>query len=426
MLRKALALQIVLVGLSATALFAQSNSLVPQNVAARHGLHRAWFTVISLDRAVGHIAHMTLHGGTLFVQTNHAMLHAIDAETGRTIWMQQIGARNRPSLEPAANDDFVAVLNGTMLHVVDRKTGKPKWERRVIGSPDGGPALSATHVFAPMSDGTIQGFPIADVKAMAWVYKSAGHIRIQPLITPTTVSWPTDRGHYYVATTEQVAIKCRIETHAPVQSQAAFWTPYLYACSLDGYVYALHEKTGKTDWKFPTGDPISKPPVAVEGRVYVVSDAHTMFCLDGATGQEAWVASGVTDFLSASPTRIYVADQVGRLLVLDAKTGARLDAMPIGAVPIKPINSKTDRIYLADRTGLVQCLHEIELTKPVMHIPPAPEKPADKAVETKPAPKKPAAAAAEGEDEAAMEEGAPAAEEGEAMEATPEEESPFE
>jgi hypothetical protein len=37
-------------------------------------------------------------------------------------------------------------------------------------------------------------------------------------------------------------------------------------------------------------------------------------------------------------------------------------------LPIKMINFQTDRIYLASDTGLIQCLHEIELPQPLNHL----------------------------------------------------------
>jgi hypothetical protein len=54
--------------------------------------------------------------------------------------------------------------------------------------------------------------------------------------------------------------------------------------------------------------------------------------------------------------------------VLDANTGSRLDVLPTEALPVKLINNQTDRIYLATETGLIQCLHETELTQPLQHI----------------------------------------------------------
>ena len=90
----------------------------------------------------------------LFVQTSDAMLYAIDAETGRTVWSQQVGSPGRSTMRPGANgraaadpsdaalvdtllnkteqtdkaisarrDKVVAVANGTTLYLLNRADG---------------------------------------------------------------------------------------------------------------------------------------------------------------------------------------------------------------------------------------------------------------------------------------------------------------
>src|SRR5690606_35278229 len=58
--------------------------------------------------------------GMLLVQTELGLLHALDAETGRTIWVQQVGSRSRPSETPSVNDKYVAVVNGMELYLLER------------------------------------------------------------------------------------------------------------------------------------------------------------------------------------------------------------------------------------------------------------------------------------------------------------------
>ena len=75
-----------------------------------------------------------------------------------------------------------------------------------------------------------------------------------------------------------------------------------------------------------------------------------------------------TQFIAASNDRVYVADRLGRILVLAADTGARLDRIPAEGLPIKLRNAQNDRIYLATEAGLIQCLREIELSEPLQHV----------------------------------------------------------
>ncbi len=354
---------------------ASADEIVPEVTAQRHGLTRAWFVQVDIDRSRSRIAHITQHKGMLLLQTDRGMVHALDAETGRTFWAQQIGHANHPSMAPAANDKFVAVVNGSYLYLANRATGLVLWQRRLGGSPGAGAAMSAQHVFVPMVNGTVEGYDIEYLDKQPekipppWIYKSDGRALIQPMVTPQTVSWTTDKGYLYVGGADKLGIKFRLKTHEAIESRPAYWTPYLYACSLDGYVYAVEEATGRTEWKFSTGDPLNEPPVAINQSVYVISNAGGMFCLDGKTGRQVWFAPRLKQFIAASPERVYASDKLGGLVMLNAKTGARQDVIPVSS-SIKLINTQTDRIVLASSTGVVQCLHETQLVEPVVYEPP--------------------------------------------------------
>jgi DNA-binding beta-propeller fold protein YncE len=374
MLRQSLSLLVAWVTLALPAGLSAQNVLIPQSTAQRHGLTKAWYSQIELDRSIDHVAYITQQGGMLYVQTTHAMVHALDAETGRKIWNVQIGRRNQISYAPGVNENLLAVINGSTMYVVERKTGRLKWERQMQGAPGAGPALGKKRIYVGMVDGMIEGYNLDETKELPFVYKSAGRILIQPVITEASLAWTTDKGYFYVADANAAKVRFRIETQGEINSPPAHWTPYLYACSLDGYVYAVNEVTGRTIWKFSSGQPINKQPMAIGDYVYILPDLGGMFCLDGKTGAEVWFAPGITDFCSASPTKIYAIDHLNRLTTLDQKTGSRLDTLPLPEIKLKLINQQTDRIYLASDNGVIQCLHEIGLEKPVLHIPPPLEK----------------------------------------------------
>ena len=64
---------------------------------------------------------------------------------------------------------------------------------------------------------------------------------------------------------------------------------------------------------------------------------------------------------------MYGFDTTGQLVVLDIESGARLDSLYTGPLPVRLSNDQTDRIYFASETGLIQCLHELELSEPLLH-----------------------------------------------------------
>ena len=181
----------------------------------------------------------------------------------------------------------------------------------------------------------------------------------------------------------------------------------IFGGSSDGYVYAVSERAGEIKWKFATSDPVVDSPVVIEDHVYVTTELGGMFCLNAETGKQVWWAPEVLHFVAAGKQRVYAADKLGRLRILDVRNGATLDTLPTSAMPIKISNGQTDRIYLATEGGMIQCLREVERINPVVYNlsrkpvpdderpktlpkpkPKSNEEGAPKAIAKKPAPKK--------------------------------------
>ncbi len=203
-----------------------------------------------------------------------------------------------------------------------------------------------------MINGQIEGYALdGSTRFSPWVYKSAGHVLNSPMTTPQTVSWTTQMGYFYVADPDGEGVRYRLETNDAIHARPGYWTPNLYAGSVNGFVYAVDESSASINWKYSIGEPINEPPVAIEDKVFVISQYRGMTCLDAEAARLLWVAPGIAQFLSASDTRLYVVDKVGRLQVLDIATGTQLASMPLVDVPLTVTNPDCDRIYLVGAPG---------------------------------------------------------------------------
>jgi len=400
---------------------APDSPIISEIAAARHGLTRPWFAQIQLDRSQGRVRFIVLHEDVLYVQTDRATVHAIDAETGETLWARQVGRPNHPSMTPGLNRDLLAVVNGSRLYVCNRFNGDLLFKVEVGGAPGAGPALSKRRAYVPMVNGMVMAYrlePLVDplfelgkktnptaeeTEAHEEMRRenirvnqqyvpplscqSLGKALVQPLVTfenegDEFVAWPTDRGFLNIGRIDLrredgFAVKYRLETDAAITARPTYLPPnpaiagdsgLIFGASRDGFVYAVREKNGETLWRFSTGEPIIQPAVVVGSRVYVATQLGGMYCLDAKTSDEIWWTRGVTQFIAASKQRIYAADKLGRIRVLSAQTGMRLDTIDASLLPMRMINAQTDRIYLATTTGLIQCLHEVELTEPIRHL----------------------------------------------------------
>jgi len=177
-------------------------------------------------------------------------------------------------------------------------------------------------------------------------------------------------------------LRYRLRTDAPIVAQPSYLPPdanvlqdsgLIIVGSEDGFVYGIHERSGDQLWRFSTGEPIVEDPVAIGRFVFVTNQLGGMYCVDAKTGSQAWWTPEVTRFLAASKERVYATDKIGLLHVLNARTGAEVDTVAASMLPIKLTNPQSDRLFLASRTGMVQCLHDPEIVDSLVRKVPAKE-----------------------------------------------------
>jgi outer membrane protein assembly factor BamB len=388
-------LAILVVGISlATPVLGQ---LISQTSAARVGLKRAWFTQVDLDPSQHRIANWLLHENLLFAVTTAGTIHALEITTGKTVWSAQVGHPEYPTLGPVANRLSVAVINGTKLMLLDRANGRLKWIRETGAAPSSGPALSEDRAFVALINGRVEAFSLKDPKRPAWYHQSFGHAYHRPVATTKSICWTTERGALYVGRLNPLSLLFRLETSGEIVAPPTAMAPYLLVGSANGNLYCVHEHSGEERWRYGSGDSITHAPAVVGDQVFITSDAPALHVLNAVTGQLQWITAGVTQFVALGKTHVYGADRNGRLIVLETKTGGMVGRLSrrsrqfssklisvSGGAPWsgrRPalINDQNDRIFLVNNVGLIQCLHEIGVSEPVIYKQPVGEPEGDAA-----------------------------------------------
>jgi outer membrane protein assembly factor BamB len=199
------------------------------------------------------------------------------------------------------------------------------------------------------------------------------------MATPEILAWSTDRGYLYVASSDEPTARFRLETGSEFVAEPAYGKPHVVCANLAGEVFVLDESTGFRQWRYSTGFPVVRPPAVVGKRVFVTNEKPALYAIDAATGEELWEVAGITQFAAASQKRVYGIDDLGRLMVLDAESGALLGQMATDGLANALTNDQTDRLVLVSDDGLVQSLREVGMKEPLHHHQPAeprPEQPA--------------------------------------------------
>ncbi|WP_428307502.1 PQQ-binding-like beta-propeller repeat protein [Lacipirellula sp.] len=386
--RRGFALSLVCIAAlsSASACWAQTQ-LVTRELAASKGLERAWFAQIPVDTNRSRVTTWYLYFDRLYGVTDSGIITALNAETGEQLWARQVGRPGYAAFGPGANSDFISVVSGGRLFMLDRHTGRVKWIRELGSAPASGPALSNTTAYVALVTGRIEGYNLKDPATQPWYYQSKGRTFLRPTVTGNVVSWPTATGFLYVGHADDPGVMWRMQTDDDIVTSPAQQSPYLYIASTDGYLYCLNEMNGQEAWRYSTGYAITSSPAVVGDMAFVASFEPALHALDSQTGQGKWVAPGISHFAARGKERVYASDRMGNLLILESATGRAVCRLPVAEGQETLVNDQSDRIFLVNDRGLVQCLHEIGVNEPIMYRQPvAPPAESDKpAGEEKPA-----------------------------------------
>ena len=134
----------------------------------------------------------------------------------------------------------------------------------------------------------------------------------------------------------------------PIVTSPAVADGVVYIASLDGYLYAIDQETGKEKWKFKSRLPIASSPAVSGGTLYFVSSAGALAAIDVATGSPKWVFAteferkfeaknlhgypsavqtipDAWDLFTSSPAvadgKVYFGSGDGNVYAVDARTG---------------------------------------------------------------------------------------------------------
>jgi hypothetical protein len=236
-----------------------------------------------------------------------------------------------------------------------------------LGSaPAAAPALSDGIAYVTFFNGRVEGYHLAKPQTFPWYSQSVGRIVHSPTVSGSVVSWPTDRGYLYVAkANEPPRVLYRIETDAPATAPPSESHPFLYVTAADGHVYCFNALSGKEAWRYSMGYVATGRPAVVGERAYVASNEPMLHAVNAKTGELLWSVPDITEFAAQGLKNVYGLDKFGRLLIIDKESGRYVDTLP-GTNYDAVFNEDSDRIFLVNDRGLVQCLHEAGADEPTM------------------------------------------------------------
>jgi PQQ-like domain len=123
-------------------------------------------------------------------------------------------------------------------------------------------------------------------------------------------------------------------------------------------------------WNQPFGEPFYHEPYVIDNQLLIRSAYGNLYCLALDTGALLWdqPTPNVGDLIGSLGDHLFVTSLGGSFAVLDKKTGkptsTHSDIRPARFL----VNNLTDRLYLLDESGNVQCLRSQDAALPTTRM----------------------------------------------------------
>jgi outer membrane protein assembly factor BamB len=224
--------------------------------------------------------------GRVFVQTFGGMLRAYDAATGAPMWSHPLPGYWYDS-PPVAYGGYVFTMGLAYgLHALDETTGMVVWSQLALSGSDSAPALASDGLYT-MTQCRLLGVNPA-TGATRWTRETEcqGATRTVALrdaeLFVRRLTSPSDDGRRIDANSGTDAADMSTQT-IPAVTDTTFFT-----LSADGTLAAIDRTDNTEAWTYVGDGDLVSAPIVVNGIVFVGSGSGIVFAVDAATGVQQW------------------------------------------------------------------------------------------------------------------------------------------
>jgi eukaryotic-like serine/threonine-protein kinase len=282
--------------------------------------------------------------GLVFFAGLDSTVYALDVQTGAQKWKLRTNGEIRSNLVLHNNQLFLAGGNG-VLSCIDKNSGKRLWsvifdntalflaERRYDFADyyHSSPVIHNDIIYLGSGSGLMQAFK-AENGELLWSFKVGEIVHSTAVVVKEKLCFGSYDGHLYALNLRDGSLAWKFKSvgqqyfpKGEFNSSPAASQNTVFIGSRDYNSYAINANTGVATWNkvFLAW----APSYTVRDTVVYIgtSDDHVLTALDARSGREFWktnVKFNIFGNAALSPSMIYVGTIWGRLLGVDAKTGA--------------------------------------------------------------------------------------------------------
>jgi outer membrane protein assembly factor BamB len=216
---------------------------------------------------------------TVYVGTTGGNYYALERATGRRRWVFETAAATDATPVVTRDRLFVGTADGT-ISALDPATGEEEWRSELPGPLETALALSDGRLYAGHAAGL--SALAAETGTELWTHETDSAVVGRPAIADGR---DVDRRRSPRNPLSELDDPALLEDERMREPEQRWTDERVFTGTADGTVLALAVETGDEVWTAPIGGAVAAGPTVAESRVYVADDAGTMLALDAATGQ---------------------------------------------------------------------------------------------------------------------------------------------
>ncbi len=282
--------------------------------------------------------------GVAYFGALDSVVYAVDVQTGTQKWKLRTNGEIRSTLALHNNHLFLAGGNG-VLSCIDKNSGKPVWrvvfdntalflaERRYDFADyyHSTPVVQDDVIYLGSSTGMMQAFSAANGQLL-WSFKTGDIVHNTPVVAKGKLYFGSYDGYVYALNLKDGSLAWKFKSigtqyfpKGEFNGSPAYGQNTIFIGGRDYNTYALNAEGGFANWNRPFLAWALSYTVK-DTVVYVgTSDDRLLLALDARNGRELWktnVKFNIFGNCALSSSMLYVGTIWGRLLAVDAKTGA--------------------------------------------------------------------------------------------------------
>ena len=223
----------------------------------------------------------------ILVQDTQNTITLMDPDTGRNLWVTQVG---RPATRFVGNgvyEDSVLVCSDNEVYFLDAQTGTITDRQSIAVVVNTPPVVMGETAVFGSATGEVVGHSLYSGFKM-WGYLLGGSMQAPPVAVGQRVGAVSEAGDVLFVRPENGSSSGRASIFGGLDNRPVADARTMYVASLDQSVYAFSGDDGRRVWRYRTESPITAQPAVAMGMLCVMIPGEGLVALDALTGDRLW------------------------------------------------------------------------------------------------------------------------------------------